>query len=67
MQTRFDLKTFQVRRRLFRKLFQRGEALKQMQSTRVHFVFVVNEHGGVEGNPLHALIPLLSAVGYGLI
>src|SRR6185436_1228194 len=26
-----------------------GEALKQMQSTRVHFVFVVNEHGGVEG------------------
>jgi CBS domain containing-hemolysin-like protein len=26
-----------------------GEALKQMQSTRVHFLFVVNEHGGVEG------------------
>jgi magnesium and cobalt exporter, CNNM family len=26
-----------------------GEALKQIQSTRVHFVFVVNEHGGVEG------------------
>lgn len=26
-----------------------GDALKQMQATRVHFVFVVNEHGGVEG------------------
>ncbi|HET6977329.1 MAG TPA: hemolysin family protein [Pyrinomonadaceae bacterium] len=26
-----------------------GEALKQMQATRVHFVFVVNEHGGAEG------------------
>lgn len=25
------------------------QALKQMQATRVHFVFVVNEHGGVEG------------------
>jgi CBS domain containing-hemolysin-like protein len=25
------------------------EALKQMQANRVHFVFVVNEHGGVEG------------------
>ena len=26
-----------------------GEALKLMQSTRVHFLFVVNEHGGIEG------------------
>jgi CBS domain containing-hemolysin-like protein len=26
-----------------------GDALKQMQSTRVHFVFVLDEHGGVEG------------------
>jgi len=26
-----------------------GQALKQMQTSRVHFVFVVNEHGGVEG------------------
>ena len=26
-----------------------GEALKQMQAGRVHFAFVVNEHGGVEG------------------
>lgn len=26
-----------------------GEALKQMQSARVHFMFVVDEHGGVEG------------------
>ena len=26
-----------------------GEALKQMQSSRVHFFFVLNEHGGVEG------------------
>ena len=26
-----------------------GQALRQMQSTRVHFIFVVNEHGGVEG------------------
>lgn len=26
-----------------------GEALKQMQSSRVHFVFVLNEHGGIEG------------------
>lgn len=26
-----------------------GEALRQMQSARVHFVFVVDEHGGVEG------------------
>ena len=25
------------------------EALKQMQSTRVHLVFVVNEHGSIEG------------------
>lgn len=26
-----------------------GEALKQMQTARVHFMFVVDEHGGVEG------------------
>src|SRR6185503_1133301 len=26
-----------------------GEALKQMQQSRVHFLFVLNEHGGVEG------------------
>ena len=26
-----------------------GEALRQMQSERVHFVFVVDEHGGMEG------------------
>jgi CBS domain containing-hemolysin-like protein len=26
-----------------------GQALKQMQTSRVHFVFVVNEHGGIEG------------------
>lgn len=26
-----------------------GEALRQMQSARVHFVFVVDEHGGMEG------------------
>ena len=26
-----------------------GEVLKQMQSSRVHFVFVLNEHGGIEG------------------
>jgi len=26
-----------------------GEALKQMQSAQVHFMFVVDEHGGVEG------------------
>jgi magnesium and cobalt exporter, CNNM family len=26
-----------------------GEALRQMQSARVHFVFVVDEHGGIEG------------------
>ncbi len=26
-----------------------GEALKQMQSSRGHFVFVLNEHGGIEG------------------
>lgn len=26
-----------------------GEALRQMQSSRVHFVFVLNEHGGIEG------------------
>jgi len=26
-----------------------GEALRQMQSTRVHFMFVVDEHGGLEG------------------
>jgi len=26
-----------------------GKALRQMQSARVHFVFVVDEHGGVEG------------------
>lgn len=26
-----------------------GQALKQMQAARVHFVFVVNEHGGIEG------------------
>ena len=26
-----------------------GEALKQMQSSRVHFLFVLNEHGGIEG------------------
>ena len=25
------------------------QALKQMQASRVHFVFVVNEHGGIEG------------------
>jgi hypothetical protein len=26
-----------------------GEALRQMQSVRVHFVFVIDEHGGMEG------------------
>jgi len=26
-----------------------GEALKQMQASRVHFLFVLNEHGGIEG------------------
>ncbi len=26
-----------------------GEALRQMQSARVHFVFVIDEHGGMEG------------------
>jgi len=26
-----------------------GEALKQMQASRVHFAFVLNEHGGIEG------------------
>jgi CBS domain containing-hemolysin-like protein len=26
-----------------------GDALRQMQSARVHFVFVVDEHGGMEG------------------
>jgi CBS domain containing-hemolysin-like protein len=26
-----------------------GQALRQMQATRVHFGFVINEHGGVEG------------------
>ncbi len=26
-----------------------GEALKQMQTARVHFMFVIDEHGGVEG------------------
>ena len=26
-----------------------GQALRQMQSTRQHFVFVLNEHGGIEG------------------
>jgi CBS domain containing-hemolysin-like protein len=26
-----------------------GDALKQMQSSRTHFVFVVDEHGGIEG------------------
>jgi CBS domain containing-hemolysin-like protein len=26
-----------------------GEALKQMQASRVHFGFVLNEHGGIEG------------------
>lgn len=26
-----------------------GEALKEMQSTRVHFVLVINEHGSIEG------------------
>jgi CBS domain containing-hemolysin-like protein len=26
-----------------------GDALKQMQSTRVHFIFVLDEHGGLEG------------------
>jgi CBS domain containing-hemolysin-like protein len=26
-----------------------GEALRQMQKTRVHFMFVIDEHGGIEG------------------
>lgn len=26
-----------------------GQALRTMQSTRVHFLFVINEHGGIEG------------------
>ena len=26
-----------------------GEALRQMQASRVHFLFVLNEHGGIEG------------------
>jgi CBS domain containing-hemolysin-like protein len=26
-----------------------GDALRQMQKTRVHFMFVIDEHGGIEG------------------
>jgi CBS domain containing-hemolysin-like protein len=26
-----------------------GQALKQMQATRTHFMFVIDEHGGIEG------------------
>lgn len=26
-----------------------GQALRQMQASRVHFLFVLNEHGGIEG------------------
>jgi CBS domain containing-hemolysin-like protein len=50
----FDVATFSLDKVVRRPVFipesaSAGEALKQMQSSRVHFVFVINEHGAMEG------------------
>ena len=51
---RIDAEEFSLRRFMRPPAFipetvSARQALKQMQSTRVHFVFVINEHGGTEG------------------
>jgi CBS domain containing-hemolysin-like protein len=50
----FDASTFGLGKILRRPVFipesaSAREALKQMQTTKVHFVFVLDEHGGIEG------------------
>jgi CBS domain containing-hemolysin-like protein len=50
----FEVETFDLEKIVRRPVFvpesaSAGEALKQMQSSRVHFVFVINEHGALEG------------------
>src|SRR5829696_3177627 len=51
---RADAREFSVERLLRLPSFipetaSAGQALRQMQTSRVHFLFVVNEHGGIEG------------------
>lgn len=45
----FDLKKFVRSPSFIPATASLGEALRQMQSARVHFVFVVDEHGAMEG------------------
>ena len=50
----FDVSTFSLEKILRRPVFipesaSAREAIKQMQSSKVHFVFVLDEHGGIEG------------------
>jgi CBS domain containing-hemolysin-like protein len=51
---RADARDFSLERLLRQPSFipeiaSAGQALRQMQTSRVHFLFVVNEHGGIEG------------------
>jgi CBS domain containing-hemolysin-like protein len=45
----FDLKDFVRSPTFIPATASLGEALRGMQSARVHFVFVIDEHGGMEG------------------
>jgi CBS domain containing-hemolysin-like protein len=45
----FDLKKLMRAPAFVPETASAGEALKQMQASRVHFLFVLNEHGGIEG------------------
>ncbi|HEX6187807.1 MAG TPA: hemolysin family protein [Pyrinomonadaceae bacterium] len=45
----FDLRSVVRRAAYIPVTASLGQALKQMQTARVHFMFVVDEHGGVEG------------------
>ncbi len=47
--TGFDLKQLMRPPVFIPETASAGQALRKMQSTRVHFLFVINEHGGIEG------------------
>ena len=46
---RFDLKNLVRPPAFIPATASLGEALRQMQASRVHFAFVIDEHGGMEG------------------
>jgi CBS domain containing-hemolysin-like protein len=45
----FDIKSFVRTPAYLPATASLGDALKQMQAARVHFMFVIDEHGGLEG------------------